>query len=116
MATIPTVVVVRAILIIVTIRPVALMVIRDEIVQSEAVVGSYEVHTLVGVIRVGSGVGKKVVAAVDATHQVRNHPRIALNETANVVAKPSVPLQPSQAWESTTELISAGVPGFCNQM
>src|SRR6476660_115066 len=98
----------------VTIRPVALMVIRDEIVQSEAVVGSYEVHTLVGVIRVGAGVGKKVVAAVDATHQVRDHPWIAFNETANVVAKSSVPLEPSQAWKSAPKLVNAGVPGLCN--
>src|SRR6266446_891802 len=110
-ATVPTVVVVRAILIIVTIRPVAFTVVRDEIVQGESVVGSYEVHTLVGVIGVGAGVGKEVVAAIDATHQIRNHPRIALNETANVVAKPSVPLEPSQTWESATELISTGVPG-----
>ena len=67
-------------------------------------------------IRIGTGVREEVVAAVETTHQVRDHPRIALDEAANVIAKPSVPLEPSQAWEATTELISPGIPGLCDQM
>src|SRR5260370_7602126 len=48
--TVPRVVFFHAILVILTIRPVALPVVRNEIVQSEAVVGGYVVHTLVSVI------------------------------------------------------------------
>src|SRR5882762_10009356 len=116
LAAVPTVVLVHAILVIVTIRPVALVVVRDEIVQGEAVVGGYVVHALIGVISLCTAVGKEIVAAINATHQVRDHPRIALNKTANIVAEPRVPLQPGNAWESAAKLVSAGVPGFCDQM
>ena len=92
-----------------------LLVVSDEIVQSEAVVRSYVIHALVGVISFVAVVGKKIVAAVDATHQVRNHPRIALNETADVIAKPPVPLEPSHAGKSAAELICAGVPRLSDQ-
>src|ERR1700704_401672 len=115
-AAVPRVVLVHAILIVVTIRPVALVVVRDEIVQGEAVVGGYVVHTLVGVISLATTVGKEIVAAIDAAHQVRDHPWVALNKTTNIVAKPCVPLQPGNAWKSATKLISAGIPGFCDQM
>src|SRR6267378_4373183 len=115
-AAVPRVVLVHAILIAVTIRPVALLVVRDEIVQGEAVVGGYIVHALIGVISLCTTVGKEIVAAIDATHQVRDHPRIAFNKTADVIAEPCVPLQPGNAWEAATKLISAGVPGFCDEM
>src|SRR5271165_3369387 len=112
---IPTVVLVRAILIIVTIRPVTFAVVGNEIVQREAVVGGYKVHALVGVISVSASVGKKVIAAVEPPHQVRDHPRIALDEAADIVAKASVPLQPSYTGESSAELKSTGIPGFRDQ-
>src|SRR5882762_432457 len=78
--------------------------------------GGYVVHTLVGVIRLATTVGKEIVAAIDATHQVRDHRRIAFNKTADVVAESRVPLQPGNAWKSAAKLVSAGVPGFCDQM
>src|SRR5205807_1432077 len=108
-AAVPTVVFVHAILVIVTIRPVALVVVRDEIVQGETIVGGYVVHALVGVVSIGAAVGKEVVAAINATHQLWDHSRIAFNETANVIAEASVPLQPSYAGKSATELIGAGI-------
>src|SRR5437667_10502268 len=91
-------------------------VVRDNFVLCEAVVVTYHVHTLIGVIRGGLSGGKEVLASVDAPHQVRNHPRIAFNETANIVAKPSVPLKPSQAWKTAPKLVSPGVPGLRDQM
>src|SRR5271157_1061291 len=108
-------VVVHAILVVITICPVALAIVGDQIVQGEAVMGSYVVQALVGVVSVGPVIGKQVVAAVDAPHQVRDDTWIALNETANIVAKTSVPLQPIYARESATQLISACIPGFRNQ-
>src|SRR5271165_766951 len=113
--TVPTVVVIHAILVVVTICPVVLAVVGDKIVQREAVVRRYIVQALIGVIGVGAVVGKQVIAAIDASHQVRDHPWIALDETANVVTETSVPLEPIYAWESATELISARVPRFCDQ-
>ena len=70
---------------------------------------------LVGVIGVGPVIGKQVIAAVAATHQVRDHTWIALNETANIVTETSVPLQPIYTRKSATQLISACIPGFRNQ-
>src|SRR5208337_2870575 len=105
--TVPTVVVVHAILIVVTICPVMLAVVGDEIVQGKAVVRSQIVQALIGVIGIGAVVGKQVIAAIDAPHQVRDHSWISLNETANIVTKTPVPLEPIYAWESAAELISA---------
>src|SRR5580698_4559417 len=113
--TIPTVVFVGAVLIVIPVCPIALVVIGDEIVQREPVVGSYIIHALVGVTSVGAIVGKQIIASINPAYQVRDHPRIALNEAANVVAKPAVPLQPSLAWESASELISGCVPGLRDQ-
>src|SRR4029077_19145247 len=89
--TIPTIVFVRAVLIVIAVLPVALAVIGDEIVQREAVVGSYVIHTLERVISVGAAVRKQVIAAIETAHHLRNHPCVALYKTANVVAKSSVP-------------------------
>src|ERR1700678_1827941 len=105
-STVPAVVVVRTVLIVVAIRPVALAVIGDEVVQSETVVGGQIVHALEGVISIGAAVRKEVVAAIDAPHQVRNHPRVTLHETADIVAKAPIPLEPRHARKSAAELIS----------
>jgi hypothetical protein len=55
----------------------------------------YVVDALVGVIRIRAAVGKEVIAAIDAPHQVGNHPSVTLDEAADIVAKASVPLAPS---------------------
>src|SRR5580704_12677439 len=112
---VPTVVFVGTVLVVIAICPVALVVIRDEIVQSEAIVRSYVIHALVGMISFLPGVGKEIIAAIDATHQVRNHPRIALNETPDVIAKTPVPLEPSHTGKSAAELICGGVPRLGDQ-
>src|SRR5271157_4251108 len=115
MSAVPAVVVVGAILIVITICPVALAIVGDKIVQGEAVMGIYIVQALVGVIGVGAVVRKQIIAAIDAAHHISDHPWVPLNETANIIAKTSVPLEPIYAWESATELISACIPGLCDQ-
>ena len=55
---IPTVVRVGAILIVISVFPVVLAVISDQIVEGEAVVGSYVVHALIRVISIGAVVWK----------------------------------------------------------
>src|SRR5208337_4103869 len=100
MSAVPAVVVVRAILIVVAVRPVALLVISDQVVEGEAVVRSHVVHALIGVIGVGAAVREKIIAAIDTPHQVRNHSGITLDKAADVVPESSVPLEPGYARES----------------
>src|ERR1700691_1898163 len=50
--TIPTVVRVSTVLIIISVLPIVLTIIRDQIVERETVVGSYVIHTLICVISV----------------------------------------------------------------
>src|SRR6202040_2307991 len=76
---------------------------------------SHEVHALIRVISFGSVIGKKIITAVETAHELRNHSRIAFDETANVIPEPSIPLQPGYAGESAAELVSARVPWLCDQ-
>src|ERR1700722_3807376 len=114
-STVPTVIVVHTILVMFAIGPVILAVIRDEIIEREAIVRSYVVHALVRVISVGASVRKEVIATIDAPHQIGNHTCFASDETAHIVAKPSVPLKPGDARESVTELVCADIPRLCDQ-
>src|SRR5277367_4581085 len=115
MAAVPAVVVVRTVLILIAVTPVVLVIVGDQVVQGEAVMGSHIVNALVGVIRVSASVGEKIVAAIDAAHEIGNHACIALNEAANVVAKAAVPLQPCYAGESAAELKRSGIPRLRDQ-
>src|ERR1700678_1909383 len=94
LSTIPTVVRIRAVLIIISVLLIVLAVIRDKIVEREAVVRRYIIHTLIRVISVGTAVGKQIIAAIDTSHYIRNHPCVTFNKTANVIAKSPVPLEP----------------------
>src|SRR6516164_2600125 len=76
---------------------------------------SDEVNALVGVIGIEAIIGEKIVAAIETAHEVGDHSRISFDETANVIAKPPVPLEPGYAGESAAELISAGVPRLRDQ-
>ena len=67
--TIPTVVRVGTVLIIISVLPIVLAVIGDEIVEGEAVVGRHIIHTLIRVISVGAAVWKQIIAAIDTSHQ-----------------------------------------------
>src|SRR6266478_932443 len=115
LSTIPTVVRISAVLIIISVLPIVLAVIRDKIDKREAVVGGYIIHTLERVISVGAAVWKQVIAAIDTSHHLGNHPCVAFNKTANVITKPSVPLKPGQSGESSPELISGCVPRLRDQ-
>src|ERR1700677_835090 len=115
MPAVPTVVFIHAVLVLMTIGQVVLLVVGDEVVQSETIVGGHIVHALIGVISIGAGVRKEVVAAIDTPHHVGHHSRIAFDETANIVAKSSVPLEPGDAWEPPAKLIGACVPRFRDQ-
>ena len=109
-------VVVRPVGIVVTVRLVALALVRDEVPQGEAIVGCHEVHALIGVVCVLAIVGKEVLAAVEPPHQRRDYTGIPAYEPAQIVAKAAVPLRPRRPGEGATELVGAGrVPGFGDQ-
>src|SRR5579864_6139642 len=91
---VPTVIRVHTVLIVMTVFPVVFVVIRNEIVQSEAIVAINIVHSLEGMIGMLAAVRKQVITAVDTTHKVRNHPRVASHKTTDIVTIPRVPLQP----------------------
>src|SRR5580692_11263913 len=99
---VPTVVRIGSVLIIISVSPIVLAVVRDKIIERETVVGRYIIHTLICVISVGAAVRKQIVAAIDASHHLGNHPCVALNKTTNVIPKTAVPLQPSQAGKATS--------------
>ena len=63
-AAVPTVVVAWSIGILMSIRPVALLVVRDEIVEREPVVTRYVVHALVRMVRMLTVVREQIGAAV----------------------------------------------------
>src|SRR6201993_830704 len=79
---VPTVIRVHAILIGMAIFPVVFVVIRYEIVEREAIVAIDIVDRLKGMIGMLPAVRKQVVAAVDTTHEVRDHSCVAPDKTA----------------------------------
>src|SRR5208283_4380010 len=91
------------------------VIVRNQVVEREAVVAIDIVDGLEGMIGMLAAVRKQVVAAVDTTHKVRYHPRVAPDKMAEIVAITGVPLQPGRARKSTSELIAADVPRLRDQ-
>src|ERR1039458_3827789 len=112
---VPTVIRVHTVLIVMTVFPVVFLIVRNQVVERESVVAIDIVDGLEGMIGMLSAVRKQVIAAVDTTHQVRDHPRVAPDKTADIVAITRVPLQPRRARKSTSELIAADVPRLRDQ-
>src|ERR1700731_762039 len=115
MSAVPTVIRVHAILIGMVVFPVVFLIVRNQVVKRKAVVAIDIVYGLEGMIGMLPAVRKQVIAAVDATHQVRDHPRVASHKTADIVAITLVPLQPGRSGKSTSELIAADVPRLRDQ-
>src|SRR5271166_4325424 len=115
MPAIPTVIRVHAVLIVMTVLPVVFLIVGNQVVEREAVVAIDIVDGLEGMIGMLPAVRKQVIAAVDTTHKVRDHPRVAPHKTADIVAITGVPLQPGRTRKSTSELIAADVPRFRDQ-
>src|SRR5271169_428505 len=77
---VPTVIRVHTVLIVMTVFPVAFLIVRNQIVEREAIVAIDVVHSLEGMIGVLAAVRKQVIAAVDTTHKVRDHPASPLTK------------------------------------
>src|SRR5262249_46096674 len=106
---------IHAVLVVIAIRPVVFGVVRHQIVECEAIMGSQEIHALISVIGLSPVIGEQIVTAVETAHQIGNHSRISLNETANVIPKSPVPLKPGYAGKSAAELKSTCIPGLRNE-
>src|ERR1700745_3687488 len=91
---VPTVIRVHTVLIVMTVFPVVFLIVRKQVVEREAVVAIDIVDGLEGMIGMLPAVRKKVIAAVDTAHKVRDDPRVAPHKTADIVAITRVPLQP----------------------
>src|ERR1700745_383639 len=76
---------------------------------------SDKIYALVSVIGIEAVIGEKIITAVETAHELGDQSRITFDETANVIAKAPVPLQPRYAGKSTAELISACVPWLRDQ-
>src|SRR5208337_2656518 len=107
---VPTVIRVHTVLIVMTIVPVVLLIVGNQIVQRETVVAIDIVDGLEGMIGILAAVRKQVIAAINATHKVWDHPCVAPDETTDMVTITRVPLQPGRARKSTSELIAVDVP------
>src|SRR5215470_9717709 len=57
-ATVPTVILVRAILVVMAVLPVAFLVVRNQIVEREPVMGINIVHSLIGMVSIGPAIGE----------------------------------------------------------
>src|SRR5208283_1676556 len=112
---VPTVIRVHTVLIVMTVFPVVFLIVRNQVVEREAVVAIDIVDGLEGMIGMLAAVRKQVIAAVDTTHKVWDHPRVASDKSADIVAITRVPLQPSRAGKSASKLIAADVPRLRDQ-
>ena len=113
-AAIPTVVGVAAVGVIVAVRQVVLLVVRDQIVQREAIVAGHEVDAVIRLARAGQ---IEVGTSQQARRQRRSHSGVTLHELANVVAKHAVPLRPASPGRQRAHLVKPGcIPGLGNQL
>lgn len=113
MTAVPAPVVVASIFIVVSVGPIMLVVVSDEIVQTKPVVSSDKVDRLSRPVTVS--VREKIFGSIDSCHHCRNHAIVALDELADVVAVNTVPLPPSRSRKCRPELVRRNIPRFSNK-
>src|SRR5215472_7493158 len=101
---VPASVVVRAVVAILPVRLVVLLVVRDEVVEGEAIVAGHEVDAL---LRLAFLVTVNLGAAEQPVREAWHETLVAAEEAADIVAKSSVPLPPTVADEAP-DLVEAG--------
>src|SRR4051794_9973775 len=99
--------------IILTVGFVVLLVVGDEVIQIEAVMGGNEVDGCPGL---SPPLVKEVTGSCDALRHLRYESGVTLPEPPHRVAKFVVPFRPSRG--KLSDLISAGsyVPGLRNEL
>ena len=110
---IPTIVLVVAVLIAFAIGFVVLVVVGDQIIEGEAVMGGDEVNAAHGIpVELGEG----VKAAANDIAQITDHAGVALDEAAHRVPEATVPHRPAVADERTDLVETGSIPGFGNDL
>src|SRR5439155_6055888 len=112
-ATVPAPVVVGAVAVLLAVRLVVLPVVRDQIVEREAVVTGHEVDALLGLALL---VAVDLGAADQAVGEAPERPARAAEEVSHVVAEPSVPLLPAVPDEATHLVQARRVPGLGEEL
>src|SRR5215470_7862258 len=56
--TVPTAILVRTVLVVMAVLPVAFLIVRNQIVQRETVMGIYIVHSLIGMVGIDQAIGE----------------------------------------------------------
>ena len=107
-ATVPRPVVVVAVGVVPAVRLVVPMVVGDQVVHGEAVVGGQEVERT-------HRRGEQVGASGEPFGHQRHHARLATQEPANIVAELPVPLHPPLIREVGAEEVARHVPRFGDQ-
>src|SRR5208337_3566839 len=88
--------------IVLAISQIVLVVVRDEIIETKAVVRSDVVDALSRMVGVVEIIRKQIAAAIEPGHEIANFSGIAFDEFANIISKPAIPLAPCLAGEATT--------------
>src|SRR6516162_806173 len=91
-ATVPASVVVRAVAVVLAVRLVVLLVVRDEIVERKAVVTSHKVHAL---LRLALLMTVNLRAAYKPVGKARHGTLLAAEEATHIIAELAVPLPPA---------------------
>ena len=110
---VPTSVVVRPVAVVFAICFVVLAIIRDEVVEGEAVMASYEIDALLGLaffMTVNFRAANQPVGK--ALHRIL----FAAKKAPDIVSKPPVPLPPTIADEAANLIKSGRVPSLGDQL
>src|SRR4029450_4649479 len=110
---VPTSIVVRPVAVIFTVCFVALGVIRDEIIEGEAVMARYKINALLGLAFLMTVNGR---AAGQPVGKVSNRMLFPAEKTPDIISKSPVPLLPTIS-DETADLVKSGrVPSFGNEL
>ena len=112
-AAVPAHVEVVAVAVVLAVRLVVLLLVRDQVVEREAVVAGDEVDAG---LRIAVLVAVDVRAAEEPLGEVPDLARLGPHERAHVVAEPPVPLHPAVAHEAADLVEPAGVPRLGDQL
>ena len=112
-ATVPGLVVIRAVLVVFAVGLVVLLVVGDQVAQREAVVGDDEVDRR---DRATTGVGVQIAGSRETRSEFAQRGRFTAPEVAHRVAVATVPFRPQRGEVADLVATVAKVPGLGNEL
>src|SRR5262249_52736435 len=112
-ATVPASIVVRAVPVILAVGFIVLLVVRDQVIEREAVVTGHEVHALFSLTLF---VAVDLRAAKQAVGKTAHRSLLSAEEAPHIIAEASIPFFPTIANEAADLVQTRGIPGFGNQL